>query len=106
MLAFLLLAGQLGDRHRLNLETDDARPLELQRLRVIPRWAAKKEGWQGKGKKVRPVYQTLEDSFSAVSKPMFASRIFWMRQSLVWEADNLRGTMKNQRNLANRQYSK
>ena len=36
-------------------------------------------------------------SFFAVSAPMFASRILWTRHSLVWEAENLRETTKNQK---------
>ena len=47
----------------------------------------------------------MEVSFSAVSKPILASRIFWFQHFLLGEAGNLAETMENQPNQHNSQSS-
>ena len=46
---------------------------------------------------LKNVCNFLEGSFSAVSKLMFASRIFYFQLSCFWTVENLAGTTKNQK---------
>ena len=51
------------------------------------------------------ICKSLAGSFPAVSKPIFASRIFWFQLFLLWQPSKLPKSMKNQETVGIRRFS-